>query len=113
MLDAAATTPARSPARDRIADPMRLVQRVSNTETLFLPPGSQHGRSPLAGDHATLAAAKVARKRAPTPRPLRAATIGPGISAVLHWPGTTASPQSHPHNPDAIGARPAPTRLRR
>ncbi|MBK1705323.1 hypothetical protein CKO40_12395 [Halochromatium glycolicum] len=55
-------------------------------KTLFLPAGSQRCRRPLAGEQAALTAAKIARKRAPTPRPLPAATIGLGVSAVLHEP---------------------------
>jgi hypothetical protein len=44
----------------------------------FFPSGFQRCRSPLAGDHAGLAAATIARKRAPTPCPLVAAKLVSG-----------------------------------
>ena len=71
-----------------------LVHRVRRTEaTGSCHLGSQHCRSQLAGDQTALAAAKIARKRAPTSRPLRAATIGLGISAVLHSRQQSAAAQ--------------------
>jgi len=72
-------------------DLLNPAHRFRNAETRFLSRCSQRCRSPLAGDHAALAAAegrpqakKVARKRAPTSQRLRSAAFGLGSSAVLH-----------------------------